>query len=371
MASPTWLAAADKDPTLESKPVGTGPFVFKDYKPGESFTATKNPNYWNKPYPYLDEVEFRVIPDALTRASALEAGDVELIHTTNGDTIKKFRGEADKFPMTEVTDVRRDGLHAAERRRPGELTARPTRECAARWRTRPTTRRSSTRSMPASTKVANGPFSPAQVGYLDDSGFPLKQDMAKAQELVASYKADHPGPLNISLSTTQDATEPGHRPGPAGVLQAGRLRRRADQPDRAGEVHPHGAAGRLPGVPVAQPRRATTSTPSTSGGLVRNALPVGQLALNFGRIKDPVIDKALADNRGATDPATEEGCAETVNKEFATQCYNLWGSGTVWGLPHAPNVMDVGVFVNPDGSKQSPGTGGTFNVRSVWINPNA
>ena len=25
------------------KPVGTGPFVFKDYKPGESFTATKNP----------------------------------------------------------------------------------------------------------------------------------------------------------------------------------------------------------------------------------------------------------------------------------------------------------------------------------------
>ena len=69
MASPTWQAAADKDPALESKPVGTGPFVFKDYKPGESFTATKNPNYWNKPYPYLDEVEFRVIPDALTRSS--------------------------------------------------------------------------------------------------------------------------------------------------------------------------------------------------------------------------------------------------------------------------------------------------------------
>ncbi len=35
---------------------------------------------------------------------------------------------------------------------------------------------------------------------------PMKQDMAKAQELIASYKADHPGPLNISLSTTQDAT---------------------------------------------------------------------------------------------------------------------------------------------------------------------
>ena len=84
-----------------------------------------------------------------------------------------------------------------------------------------------------------------------------------------------------------------------------------------------------------------------------------------------MIDKALADNRGATDPAQKKADAETVNKEFGTQCYNLWGSWEVWGLPHAPNVMDVGVFVNPDGSNQSPGTGGTFNVRSVWINPNA
>ncbi len=47
-----------------------------------------------------------------------------------------------------------------------------------------------------------------------------------------------------------------------------------------------------------------------------NALPVGELAINFGRIKDPVIDKALADNRGATDPAVKKELAETVNKQF-------------------------------------------------------
>ena len=103
MASPTWMKAADADTALEAKPVGTGPFVFKDYKPGESFSATKNPNYWNKPYPYLDEVEFRVIPDGKTRVSALEAGDVNMIHDDNGEDIVKFRGQADKFPMTEVT----------------------------------------------------------------------------------------------------------------------------------------------------------------------------------------------------------------------------------------------------------------------------
>jgi ABC-type transport system substrate-binding protein len=151
MASPTWLAAADKDPTLEPKPVGTGPFIFKDYKPGESFDATKNPSYWNKPYPYLDEVEFRVIPDGKTRASALEAGDVNMIHTDDGENIAKFRSEADKFPMTEVSAFGETGytlLKVDDRRRRCRLC-----ECAARWRMRPTSRRSSTSSVPASTRL--------------------------------------------------------------------------------------------------------------------------------------------------------------------------------------------------------------------------
>ena len=38
-----------------------------------------------------------------------------------------------------------------------------------------------------------------------------------------------------------------------------------------------------------------------------NALPAGQLALNFGRIKDPVIDQALADEPGRDRPGEEEG----------------------------------------------------------------
>ena len=234
-------AAADEDPTLEPKPVGTGPFVFKDYKPGESFDATKNPNYWNKPYPYLDEVEFRVIPDGKTRASALEAGDVNMIHTDDGENIAKFRSEADKFPMTEISAFGETGYTLLKVDDPASRCPTQRVRCAMAYAT---DEQALIDKLGAGiNQVASGPFSPTQVGYLpEDSGYPLKQDMAKAQELVKSYKADHPGPLNINLSTTQDATAPRHRPSPAGVLQAGRLRQRADQPDRAGEVHPHGAA---------------------------------------------------------------------------------------------------------------------------------
>ncbi len=127
IGSPTWLKAADADPTLEPKPVGTGPFIFKDYKPGESFTATKNPDYWNKPYPYIDEYETRVIPDALTRAAALEAGDVDIIHTTNGDSIKKFRDDGRPVPDAGGDRLRRDGLHAPARDAGGLAAHRRTR----------------------------------------------------------------------------------------------------------------------------------------------------------------------------------------------------------------------------------------------------
>ena len=368
MASPTWLAAADKDPTLEPKPVGTGPFIFKDYKPGESFTATRNPDYWNQPYPYLDEYETRVIPDALTRASALEAGDVDIIQTTNGDSISKFRDEPDKFPMLEETDYGETGYTLLNVTQEGSPLTDARVRCAMAY---------STDAQAIIDKVeagvpliANGPFSPAQVGHLDDTGYPVKQDMAKAQELIKSYKADHPGPLNISLSTTQDATnliiaqaqqqfytEAGFDDVQISQIEQAKYILTALQGDfQAFQWRNHG------GYDLDNQYIWWTAD---------NALPAGQLALNFGRIKDPVIDKALADNRGATDPAVKKGAAETVNKEFGTQCYNLWIWWTTWGLPHTPAVMDVGVFTNPDGSKQSPGTGGTFNQRSVWINPNA
>ena len=122
IASPTWLAAADKDPTLESKPVGTGPFIFKDYKPGESFTATKNPDYWNKPYPYLDEFETRRHPrrpDPRVRARGRRRRP-DPDHERRHDQEVPWRGR--QVPDARGDRLRRDGVHPAQRGRP-DLTA--------------------------------------------------------------------------------------------------------------------------------------------------------------------------------------------------------------------------------------------------------
>ncbi|MEQ9665809.1 MAG: ABC transporter substrate-binding protein [Phycisphaerales bacterium] len=59
-------------------PVGTGPFVWSEYRPGEFYRLTRNETYWDEGHPYLDEIIFRVLPDAASKAAALETGDVHL-----------------------------------------------------------------------------------------------------------------------------------------------------------------------------------------------------------------------------------------------------------------------------------------------------
>jgi peptide/nickel transport system substrate-binding protein len=61
-----------------SKPVGTGPFRFKEWKKGSHVILERNPDYWKKDRPFLDQVIFKVIPDGAARAIALETGEIDL-----------------------------------------------------------------------------------------------------------------------------------------------------------------------------------------------------------------------------------------------------------------------------------------------------
>src|SRR5262245_63622717 len=58
-------------------PVGTGPFKFKEWLPGERVILEKNPNYFKKGLPYLDTLEYRVMKDPLTASTALRAGEID------------------------------------------------------------------------------------------------------------------------------------------------------------------------------------------------------------------------------------------------------------------------------------------------------
>jgi len=54
-------------------PVGTGPFVLSEWKPGESIKFVRNENYWQEGKPYLDGVEYYEITDVMTQNAAMES----------------------------------------------------------------------------------------------------------------------------------------------------------------------------------------------------------------------------------------------------------------------------------------------------------
>ncbi|WP_435742874.1 ABC transporter substrate-binding protein [Microbacterium sp. PMB16] len=57
-------------------PVGTGPFQFEEWAPGEQVTLTGYDDYWGEKG-QIDEIIFRTIDDPTARRQALEAGDID------------------------------------------------------------------------------------------------------------------------------------------------------------------------------------------------------------------------------------------------------------------------------------------------------
>jgi peptide/nickel transport system substrate-binding protein len=58
------------------KPVGTGPFIFKEWKSGDHVTVVRNANYYLGK-PLLKEIVYKVIPDENSALVALEAGEID------------------------------------------------------------------------------------------------------------------------------------------------------------------------------------------------------------------------------------------------------------------------------------------------------
>jgi len=61
-------------------PIGSGPFIMKEWVKGDHMLLVRNPYYWEKGKPVLDEILIKTIPDDNTRILALQAGDVDAIN---------------------------------------------------------------------------------------------------------------------------------------------------------------------------------------------------------------------------------------------------------------------------------------------------
>jgi peptide/nickel transport system substrate-binding protein len=85
IASPAALAEYSLD-RYQFHQVGTGPYKFAEYIPGDRIVLQRNPEYWGGPEFYqpptenaIDEIEFRFFADPPTRALALTSGEAQIM----------------------------------------------------------------------------------------------------------------------------------------------------------------------------------------------------------------------------------------------------------------------------------------------------
>ena len=105
---------ADKAKAFGEHPIGSGPFMFVSWDKGSDMKLAKNPYYWDmgedgKPLPYLDGIDFQVIPDDATRILKLQSGEMQGAEFIPYSRVGELKGDAnlnmDLFPSTRVEYV--------------------------------------------------------------------------------------------------------------------------------------------------------------------------------------------------------------------------------------------------------------------------
>ena len=341
--------------------IGTGPFRFESWTPNQALVVERNPDYWQvapdgEPYPYLDEIEFRPVPEELARMNGFEAGDLDVVHTS---VAKSIGG-----PLTDLADDGKANLLVSDRFAEINYTllnaGRPPFDDA---RFRRAVAHAIDREALNETvndghaTVASGPFAPGVIGHLDDSGFP-EHDPAKAEALVKEYVADG-GKPSFVFTLTQDP----------GSIQRGELiqeqladvgiEMRIDPIDQSTLIN-RAVGGKFQSLAF---RNLGGADPDAA-----YAWWVGKdSVLNLGNIDDPEIDRLMKAGRAETDEATRTEIYEDVNRRFAEQVWNVWSWYTRWGVAEQADVHGVlGPELPDDGGDPYNGLSGGHRVLGLW-----
>ncbi|NJP89439.1 hypothetical protein HCN51_08270 [Nonomuraea sp. FMUSA5-5] len=356
--------ASLNDPkTASLKPVGTGPFVFKEYVPDNRMVVTRNPHYWRVGLPYLDEIEFRILPDTQTRAQTLEAGGVDAIGTSRDEDLTKFGAMKDQY-----TVHRAQGMAVAEYMFLLNTAVPPlddvrVRRALAHAMDRETVIKTLRGGL---TEPADGPWSKDSPWYAP-GGYPA-YDLAKATALVKEVEAEK-GPIRFELISTPDPNTM------QGVELAQDMWRKAGievsikQADQADLIN-RAITGNFSATVWTQ-----FSAQDPDGEYVwmhqAYAKPVGAISLNMTRLKDEKLSAALDTGRTSPDEATRKQAYATVQQRLRDQVPYVFVDHLNTGAVIAKTkVRGIGEHVLPDGEKGLPLTGSPIPYHpftQLWV----
>lgn len=75
------------------RPIGTGPFIFREWIKDDRIVLDANPDYWGGA-PEFQQLIFRPIPEAAARVAALEAGDIDFMIDVPLDAFQRLENNS-------------------------------------------------------------------------------------------------------------------------------------------------------------------------------------------------------------------------------------------------------------------------------------
>ncbi|MSO77437.1 MAG: peptide ABC transporter substrate-binding protein [Alphaproteobacteria bacterium] len=87
---------------MRTKPIGTGPFKVAEINPNQNIRLVKNKDYWKPGRPYLDGIEYTIMPSRSTRLLTFIAGEIDMTFPTDV-TVPHLKDIRDKAPRAQCT----------------------------------------------------------------------------------------------------------------------------------------------------------------------------------------------------------------------------------------------------------------------------
>lgn len=359
IAAPSML----NNPNGTNHPIGTGPFIFRTWEPNDHFTATRNPKYWRKGYPYLDQVTYKSIPDSSARADALDSGTISLMHVLQAPIQLQFRGN----PQWAYVDDNGSAVIGEPDMSFVMLNgaAPPFDDPIAREALAKAVDTSSfTRVVTEGVDAAStGLFTPSSQ-YYSKTSYP-KYDLSAARRLAGQYERKHHKPLSFTLGTIptpyaeQEAAylqEHYHRAGMS-VQQA--VFQQSTLIDNALVGKYQASLWRQFGVSDPDLNYVFMSTNTVE--------KVGSTSLNLARNNDPRIEAALLKGRSSTVRSERTKAYQQLNQYLAEDMPYMWLTRVVWAIIGKPTAENFNNPVAPNGTKLAGNERGTFWPTQIWL----
>jgi ABC-type transport system substrate-binding protein len=345
-----------------ANPIGTGPFVFKEWVPNSHFTATANPHYWRPGLPYLDQITFKPIPDEQSRASALKTGTIDMMITDTPQVITQFRGNKSYSYID-------DSSHVAGEPDMNCLQL----NCLSAPFKDPNVRRAAAMAINRTQyakvidenvlPVSNGLFVPGSP-YYSKTSFPKYNPTEAAKLVKAAKKAGGESAVSFTLGTTT---------GPA-ATRAQEYYQQAFQSvgfkvKNTTVLQNNLINDALAGKYEALLWRQFGAVDPDLNYIFWSSTTVssGSLSINMARNADPKIEFALLLGRGSTDPKTRAKAYKTVNQRLALDLPYIWSDRAVWAVISAPKVQNWNNPTTPAGAPAFGMIGGQVWPTQIWI----